>query len=175
MKIFYKLIILALLLAFVSPFLIKGSNGQPLWDIKRWFQEAKYDAKHSIQSAKQSVSQSLLSLQNDDSTQTPQASGLYRYRDDNGKWVYTDQKPKGHNVESVTLKEEVATLKTITLPEGFGEKHGKDSKTEKLDLNQGATPFTTAPLSELPKTMKNLEAIQEKFEKRQQELDQAIQ
>lgn len=175
MKLFYKLIILALLFALVSPFLIKDPNGQPLWDINRWFQQAKREAERSIQSAKHSVNQSLSSDQDNDpeSSSSMPASGLYRYRDDNGKWVYTDQKPQGDNAESVTLKKEVTTMKTITLPEGFGEDQSKDSKIEDLDLNKGSMPFTTAPLSELPKTMKNLEAIQEKFDKRQQQLDQA--
>lgn len=177
MKLFYKLIIFALLFALVSPFLIKDPNGRPLWDINQWFQQTKRDTERSIDSIQQSVKQSLSgeATTTDNQAQTGQSSGLYRYRDDNGKWVYTDQKPEGDNAESVTLKEEVATMKTITLPEGFGDSPSSDKEIENINLNQGAMPFTTAPLSELPKTMKNLEAIQEKFEKRQQVLDQATQ
>lgn len=152
MKLFYKLIILALIGSLAAPFIVKGPDGKPLMNYQ--------DVVKSFSPSKE-IKQAF-------SGEKPK---LYRYQDEKGQWQYTDTPPDSSKAQVVTLNKQAATLKTIELPEGY-----RDSKTEStfdpLEKSNGL-PLTTAPLEKVPEMLEQIDGIQKKMDNRQAELDAA--
>ncbi len=153
MPIFYKLIILALIGALAAPFILKKPDGTPMMTFEQFMPDAS-----------KSISQ-LKSIGKD----KPQ---LYRWKDDKGQWQYSDTPHESAQVEKFQAKSTINSMKTIELPEGFGE----PKKEEQFDptQNDGVNiPVTTAPLTKVPEMIQQIEGIQTKFDNRQKQLDAA--
>ncbi len=154
MSLIYKLIILALIGALASPFFIKKPDGTPLLTLKQIMRQAD---------------SSTAKLGSSSSNQTK----LYRYKDDKGRWQYTDRPPESQAAEKVTLNKPITSLKTITLPEGFGEPKEAEQRFDPTEDTGARLPITTAPLNKVPEMLDQIEGIQEKFDARQSALDAA--
>ncbi len=151
MPITYKLLLLALIAALAAPFILKKPDGTPLMTLQQFFPEAS-SGINKIKSI------------------TKKDTQLYRYKDSKGHWQYTDTPPEQGQAEKVKLKSTITSMKTIELPEGFGE----PKKEESFDANEDSgprLPVTTAPLEKVPEMLQNIEGIQEKFDQRQSAID----
>ncbi len=153
MPIFYKLIILALIGALAAPFILKKSDGTPMMT----FAQFMPDASKSINKLK--------SIGKD-------APQLYRWKDAKGHWQYSDTPHESADAEKFQANVTINSMKTIELPEGFGE----PKEEERFDPTQSDgvnIPVTTAPLSKVPEMLQQIEGIQTKFDNRQKQLDAA--
>ncbi len=97
MSLFYKLIILGLLLALAAPFIMKKPDGTPFMT---WQQLMPDNVKSAIKKDTQ----------------------LYRWKDDKGHWQYTDTPPGNNQAEKIAVKTTINSMKTIELPEGYQAK-----------------------------------------------------
>ena len=152
MKLFYKLIILALIGSLAAPFIVKGPDGKPLMDYK--------DLVKSFSPSKE-FKQAISGGQ-------PQ---LYRYQNEKGQWQYTDTPPDSVQAQTVKLNKQAATLKTIELPEGYRETQ-PESRFDPLEKSSGL-PLTTAPLEKVPEMLEQIDGIQKKLDNRQSQIDAA--
>jgi len=153
MSLVYKLIILALIGALAAPFIIKKPDGTPMMTLKQFMPDAS-----------QSIDQ-LKSIGKADAQ-------LYRWQDEKGNWQYSDTPHDSAQGEKFQVQATINSMKTIELPEGFGEPKKKE-RFDPTDDSGVNLPVTTAPLNKVPEMLENIEGIQEKFDARQQQLDAA--
>ncbi|MEY8205854.1 MAG: DUF4124 domain-containing protein [Bermanella sp.] len=153
MPLFYKVIILALIGALAAPFIMKKPDGTPMMTFKQFMPDA---------------SKSIDQLTAMGKTQ-PQ---LYRWKDEKGHWQYSDSPHESAQGEKFQVQATINAMKTIELPEGFGEPKKKEP-SEPGDTDGFNVPVTTAPLSKVPKMLEDIDGIQQKFDNRQQQLDAA--
>lgn len=146
MSLFYKLIILGLLLALASPFIMKKPDGTPFMT---WQQLMPDNVTSAIKKDTQ----------------------LYRWKDDKGQWQYTDTPPENNQAEQITVKTTINSMKTIELPEGYQPK--KQEPENQQNQNSGLSLPTTAPLTEVPKLLEDIDGIQKKYDTRQSQIDAA--
>ncbi|MEH6346557.1 MAG: DUF4124 domain-containing protein [Bermanella sp.] len=146
MSLFYKLIILGLILALASPFIMKKPDGTPFMT---WQQLMPDDVKSSFKKDTQ----------------------LYRWKDDKGHWQYTDTPPENNQAERIVVKATINSMKTIELPEGYQPK--KEEPVNPQNQNSGLSLPTTAPLTEVPKLLEDIDGIQAKYDARQSQIDAA--
>ena len=146
MSLFYKLIILGLILALAAPFIMKKPDGTPFMT----WQQLMPD---TIQSA------------------VKKDTKLYRWKDDKGHWQYTDTPPENNQAEQIAVKTTINSMKTIELPEGYQPQ--KEEPENQPGQNSGLSLPTTAPLTEVPKLLEDIDGIQEKYDARQGQIDAA--
>ncbi len=146
MSLFYKLIILGLLLALAAPFIMKKPDGTPFMT---WQQLMPDNVKSAIKKDTQ----------------------LYRWKDDKGHWQYTDTPPENNQAERIAVKTTINSMKTIELPEGYQTK--KQEPENEQDQHSGLSLPTTAPLTEVPKLLEDIDGIQKKYDARQSQIDAA--
>ncbi|WP_396588185.1 hypothetical protein [Bermanella sp. R86510] len=176
MKLYYKLILLALMLALVGPFFIKDQSGQPLWSLQKWYNQGKDHLQRYTKQVEQSISSDAIE---------PSGPSLYRYKDENGAWIYTDTKPDNQDAELITLTDSITEVKAFSLPKPKNQSETSQPATEQTtlkspsqedaDIPTSSNPLTTAPLSEVPNTLKQIESIREQYRLRQQQIDNASQ
>lgn len=152
MSMFYKLIILGLILALAAPFIMKKPDGTPFMTWEQFMPGSK-DVLNKIKSSTQSDTQ------------------LYRWKDAKGHWQYTDTPPENGQGEKIAVKTTINSMKTIELPEGYQPK--KAEPENQAAQSSGLSLPTTAPLTEVPNMLENIEGIQKKFDARQGEIDAA--
>ncbi len=153
MSLFYKLIILGLIGALAAPFIIKKPDGTPMMTLKQFMPD---------------VSSSITNLKNASKGDTQ----LYRWKDDKGHWQYSDTPKDSGDAEKFKVKTQIISMKTIELPEGYGEPKKKE-RFDPLADDGTNIPITTAPLSKVPEMLQQIEGIQGKFDARQKQLDAA--
>ncbi len=153
MSLFYKLIILGLIGALAAPFIIKKPDGTPIMTLKQFMPDASSSIKQ------------LKSIGKADTQ-------LYRWKDEKGHWQYSDTPHESAQAEKIQVQATINSMKTIELPEGFGEPKKKE-RFDPTDNDGVNLPVTTAPLSKVPEMLENIEGIQQKFDARQQQLDAA--
>jgi hypothetical protein len=153
MPLFYKLIILGLITALAAPFIIKKPDGTPMMTLKQFMP----DATSSINKLKNMAKED------------PQ---LYRWKDEKGRWQYSDTPHESQSAEKFAVKSQINSMKTIELPEGF-RKPEKEESFDPLSNDGIRMPVTTAPLSKVPEMLQQIEDIQGKFDARQKQLDAA--
>ena len=149
MKIFTKLLLLALVAGLAAPFILKGPNGQPLLNYK--------DFIPTTDSVINSV--------------TPKTeTKLYKWKDAKGHWQFGDTPPDSVAAQEMQVKTQINAMKTIELPEGFKEK--KEEPEEGFDpLSSGASPLSTAPIEKVPEMLDQIEGFQQKLDGRAKKLD----
>lgn len=153
MPLVYKIIILALIGALAAPFILKKPDGTPMMTLKQFMPDASSSIKQ------------LKSLGKADTQ-------LYRWKDEKGHWQYSDTPHESAQGEKFQVQTTINSMKTIELPEGFGEPRKKE-RFDPLDNSGVNIPVTTAPLSKVPEMLQQIEGIQDKFDARQQQLDAA--
>ncbi len=153
MPLFYKLIILGLIGALAAPFIIKKPDGTPMMTLKQFMPD---------------TTRSINKLKNASKADTQ----LYRWKDAKGHWQYSDTPQDSQSAEKFKVKSPIISMKTIELPEGYGEPK-KTKRFDPMSDDGGSIPLTTAPLSKVPEMLQQIEGIQGKFDARQKQLDAA--
>lgn len=149
MKLFNKLLMLAVVAALAGPFFLKKPDGTPLLNWRDFI------PKNPIESVIPSEPQK-----------------MYKWKDAKGHWQFGDMPPEGVHAIEMSVKTQINAMKTIELPEGFGEDPKKAQPKERFDPTQkGATPFSTAPISEVPEMLDQIKDYQETLDNRQKTLD----
>ncbi|MEM1262910.1 MAG: DUF4124 domain-containing protein [Pseudomonadota bacterium] len=120
MRLFAKLMLLLVIAALAGPFILKGSDGKPLW---------------SIASVKASV-QSVWNQLGNDAEQNLQAVGvdamsddveIYRWQDENGQWHFSEEPPAGIAAETMTIDPDTNMISLPALPEPLPAETAPDS------------------------------------------------
>ncbi|MFY0639654.1 MAG: DUF4124 domain-containing protein [Bermanella sp.] len=152
MGLFNKLLLLALVLAVASPFILKKPDGSPILDISEFIEPAK----------------------NLTSTVVPSAApkSLYRWQDAKGNWQYSDHPPEGSNAQQIQVEDKINSMKTIELPEGYQDKPEESERFDPTDGNGSSLPLTTAPIEKVPEMLDQINDFQKNLDSRQQQLDQ---
>jgi hypothetical protein len=150
MKIFTKLLLLALVAGLAAPFFLKGPNGLPLLNYKDFIPTPD------------SVMNSI----------TPKAeTKLYKWKDAKGHWQFGDNPPEGVGASTMQVKTQINSMKTIELPEGFKNNTGTEPEKGFDPLSSGASPLSTAPIDKVPEMMDRIESYQQKLDDRAKTLD----
>lgn len=152
MKIFTKLLLLALVAGLAAPFFLKGPNGQPLLNYK--------DFIPTPDSIMNSV--------------TPKAEiKMYKWKDAKGHWQFGDNPPEGVAANEMHVKTQINSMKTIELPDGFKDNINTEEDTNpRFDpLSSGASPLSTAPIEKVPEMLDQIEGFQQKLDDRAKTLD----
>lgn len=152
MGLFNKLLLLALVLALASPFILKKPDGSPILDISEFMEPAK----------------------NLTSSMTPSAApkSLYRWQDAKGNWQYSDHPPEGSNAQQIQVEDKINSMKTIDLPEGYQDKPKESERFDPTDGSGSSLPVTTAPIEKVPEMLDQIKDFQKNLDSRQQQLDQ---
>lgn len=153
MKLFNKLLLLAVVAALAGPFILKKPDGTPFL---KW---QDFIPQDPVKSIKESVTPS-------------EPKKMYKWKDAKGHWQFGDMPPEGVTAVEMQVKTQINAMKTIELPEGFGEDPKHEQNKERFDPTQkGATPFSTAPISEVPEMLDQIKDYQETLDNRQKALD----
>ncbi|HEB55614.1 MAG TPA: hypothetical protein ENI98_04765 [Gammaproteobacteria bacterium] len=185
MKLMFKLMLLALLLVGVSPFLLHGPNGKPILaldklslpDLSRLFgHSSSAQVSTTIDNIKSTADDVLPVKLKDNNT------AVHKWRDEYGIWHFSDkQNPDG--------KDEVVLINTDTNvvqagPQAKNSPHKQkttSARGEKENTNddEPGIPFpTTIPIQDIPKLIKDTQALKDTMNKRyekQQELLDSLQ
>lgn len=150
MGLFNKLLLLVLVLALASPFILKKPDGTPFLNIQDFLKPAA-DLKNA--------------------TLKSEPKSLYRWQDEKGNWQYSDHPPENVQAQSIQVEDKINAMKTIDLPEGYRE---KEKSTQRFDLTDGSgssLPLTTAPIEKVPEMLDQIEHFQQNLDNRKQQLD----
>lgn len=166
MKIFIKLMILALVLSYASLFVIKKPDGTPI----RTLDSLKPDLNFSGLS--EGLSESVDSVRNIISTETQDTTGntmqvevqkkqLYRWQDENGVWNYSDSPPPDVNAEAMALQApNVMNLNpSVVITEDV-------QVPDETDAEPGLIP---QQIREMQQTMQRAEEVSTQFRERLEE------
>ncbi len=149
MGLFNKLLLLVLVLALASPFILKKPDGTPFVRLQD-FLDSVPDVKTPSLST--------------------ESKPLYRWQDEKGNWQYSDHPPENVQAESMQVEDKINSMKTIDLPEGY-----RDSETPKrfdpLDGSGTSLPLTTAPIEKVPEMLDQIQNFQQELEDRKHTLD----
>ncbi|GLQ33566.1 DUF4124 domain-containing protein [Litoribrevibacter albus] len=204
MKIFIKLMLLAVVGAVVAPMFLKGPDGKPIMDVTDFAPSA------SSESAYVSASETSSKL-----------TTVYKWKDENGQWHFSDNQAQGSNHETLKYNPNANVIQSLQMPEEpeYAEAMpggrplyaanvlttSSKKKEEDLDL-EGLEPeavkrikralassnngkgnananntdgvsgisLTTIPLSEIPKLIEDAKNVQALLDKRNEQLEEAI-
>jgi hypothetical protein len=152
MGLFNKLLLLALVLAVASPFILKKPDGTPILEISKFLEPATNMTKSALPSA------------------TPKS--LYRWQDEKGNWQYSDHPPENSNAQMIQVEDKINSMKTIDLPEGYQDKPKDTERFDPTDGSGSSLPLTTAPIEKVPEMLDQIKDFQKNLDSRQQQLDQ---
>lgn len=155
MKIFNKLLMLIVVAAIAGPFFLKKPDGTPLLN---WRDFIPKESVQVITAAKETV--------------IPKQK-MYKWKDAKGHWQFGDTPPQGADAVEYQAKAQVHGMKHIELPEDFEDPYDrKPSQSTRFDPTQSsATPFSTAPITEVPKMLDQIKDYQQTLDKRNKALD----
>lgn len=151
MSLFNKLLLLALVLALASPFILKKPDGTPILEISQFLEPAK------------NIGQSVIP--------TAAPKSLYRWQDEKGNWQYSDHPPENTQSQMIQVEDKINSMKTIDLPEGYQDKPKSSDRFDPTDGQGSSLPLTTAPLEKVPEMLEQIKGFQESLDNRQQQLD----
>ncbi|VAX14282.1 hypothetical protein MNBD_GAMMA24-14 [hydrothermal vent metagenome] len=177
MKLIFKLMLLALLLVGVSPFLLHGPNGKPILsldklalpNLARLFDRASSaSVSKTIDNIKSTADEALPVKLNDNNT------AVHKWRDERGIWHFSDkQNPQGKD-EVVLINTNTNVVQADPKVNNKPNKPANGSATggekENKEDNGPGIPFpTTIPLQDIPKLIKDTQVLKNSMNKRYQE------
>ncbi|MAA71878.1 MAG: hypothetical protein CL679_09150 [Bermanella sp.] len=151
MGIIIKLLLLALVLALASPFILKKPDGRPILEISEFLKPASDIGKSVISS--------------------DQPKSLYRWQDEKGNWQFSDHPPEGSNAQAMQVEDKINSMKTIDLPEGYQNQSKEKPRFDPTQNDDTSLPLTTAPLDKVPEMLDQIKGFQESLDNRQQQLE----
>lgn len=152
MGIFNKLLLLALVLALASPFILKKPDGTPILDVSELLKPAKTMTEAILPSGEQ--------------------PSLYRWKDEKGNWQFSDTPPESVNAQMMEVETKINSMKTIDLPEGYQDKPKvENNRFDPTDGEGSSLPLTTAPIEKVPEMLDKIKDFQQSLDDRKQQLD----
>jgi hypothetical protein len=151
MGLFNKLLLLALVLALASPFILKQPDGQPILDISTILKPANDVGKTILPNA--------------------QPKSLYRWQDEKGNWQFSDHSPKHADAQLMEVEDKINSMKTIDLPADFQNTSKKIERFDPTENDGPSFPLTTAPLEKVPEMLEQIKGFQQSLDSRKQQLD----
>lgn len=184
MNLMLKLCLTLTTLAVAGLFFIKTPDGQPILSLDKILPQKDQvtgKAQYLLSKAKDKVSSINPTSSNGDANKNdPNASGVYRWQDENGQWQYSNIKPDAqHNkpVESVqnqlTIHENLGKKKNTATEQKYTEKHHDKSPDKNKTDGIKMSPFTVAP-AEIPKLIEDTKNVQKLMNERDTNLKKAI-
>lgn len=172
MKLFIKLMILALILSYASLFIIKRPDGTPIRTLDSLIPSAEFDFS-GITGLLESGRAMIESLGEDrprdlpDETQT-ESGGLYRWRDENGTLNYSNSPPPGVRAERITP--EAPTVMTL-YPETGSEEAAAQASEEPPSDSGGQLP---GRLGEMQETLQQAQEVSDQFQRKLEEQQEVL-
>ncbi|HEB87388.1 MAG TPA: DUF4124 domain-containing protein [Gammaproteobacteria bacterium] len=175
MKRVFKLMLLALVLVGVSPFLLHGSNGKPLFSLDKLtlpnlshlFGRAGSDAAR--------VSKTLGDIKSTAGKVLPieldgKHTAVHKWRDKHGVWHFSDkQNPHGKD-EVVLINTNTNVVQADPVAKAIPNKQKSGTATDKKENTKDAGPSiplpTTIPMKDIPKLIRDTQALKDTLNKR---------
>ena len=198
MKFFAKVLICVTLLAMAGPFFLKGPDGRPLIDARKFGVSAMSDFFSMFKNLMpgNSTHQIITDSDTEQGEDNPHADLLtmkgdvlyYRWQDENGTWQFTKTRPPEHVTDYIPIVTNVNanlmdSMRQDKIEETLGitkedvikhaDRVSKD-KADDVDLSEELAElgFEDAnPLKSIPKILENTRQIQENAKQKQQILD----
>ena len=181
MKLSFKIMLLALMLVVVSPFILPGSNGKPIlsWDklnlpdFASLFGRANTaKVSKTLDELKSTADEALPGEPDDNNT------AVHKWIDKHGVWHFSDkQNPDGTDeVVRINLNRNVVQPTPVVkdIPDENENASGATGKGG--ESNDGTNiPFpTTVPMKDIPKLINDTKALKESMDKRYQEQQEVL-
>ena len=181
MKLSFKLMLLALVLVVVSPFLLHTPNGRPILSLDKLSLpdfSSLFGRSNSARVSKtidklKSTADEALPIELDDNS-----TAVHKWIDEHGVWHFSDKKnPDGHD-EVVRINTSTNVVQATPVAKDIADESessaAADGKEDKKD--DGPTiPFpTTIPMKDIPKLINDTKALKESMDKRYKEQQQLM-
>lgn len=182
MKLIFKLMLLALLLIGISPFLLHGSNGKPILSLDK---RLPLDLAHlfsRIRSAPVAKTRKSIKLNTKDPLPIldDDNTTVHKWRDKTGVWHFSDTRnPHGKDdVVLINTNTNTNVIQANPKAENSPATQKNDRTTDKKENtnNAGAgIPFpTTIPMKDIPKLIKDTRILKETMNRRYKEQQKQI-
>ncbi len=185
MKLIFKLMLLALLLVGVSPFLLHTPNGKPILSLAKlplpnlshlFGHSNSTQVSKAIDNIKSTATEALPVKLKDNNT------AVHKWQDERGIWHFSDkQNPHGKD-EVVLINTNTNVVQAGPKAENSPNEQGNDSAVNKKENSKDDGPGisfpTTIPIQDIPKLIKDTQALKDTMNKRyqkQQELLDSLQ
>ncbi|MEH6544720.1 MAG: hypothetical protein V7721_12360 [Porticoccaceae bacterium] len=183
MKIMWKLSLLGLLMALVFPFIIHGQGGEPVVTLKDMALDMEspiVNAKQKIEIVKQKFNGGEF-FSNQQGEQVSNSTGLsvYRWRDSNGAWQFSDETNPHGDYETVVIEMNLEssglTSSDDALPQLSDNNNDRANGLEALLKNVNKLPLPlTISSDDLEKMIKDSGGLQGLVEKYGERLDTPV-
>ncbi len=176
MKLVFKLMLLALILVGVSPFLLHGSNGKPLFSLDKlalpnlsrlFARPGAAQVSKTLDNIKSTASKALPAELGNDKT------AVHKWRDEHGVWHFSDkQNPHGKD-EVVLINTNTNVVQADPVAKAIPNKQKNGTATDKKENTKDAGPSipfpTTVPMKDIPKLIKDAQTLKDTMNKRYKE------
>ncbi|NIB39569.1 DUF4124 domain-containing protein [Pseudomaricurvus alkylphenolicus] len=160
MKWMIKSMLLILVVGLVAPFFLKRPDGQPWMTINPdWYPSALW------QRLTGGVNQALPDFSGDSSAPTR----VYKWRDKDGSWRYSDTPPEGIDAQSLDINPDTNLIQG--LPQKQSEQQKKSQPATDNDLPGVPLPLTVSP-DQVQKMMDDARNVQQLMDQRSEMLEQ---
>ncbi len=165
MKLFIKLMVLVLIAALAAPFFIKGPDGRPLMEASD-FRGSLADARRSVERQWRSIT-SRFGRGSGGNTAT-----VYRWRDADGNWVYSDQPNPAGNSEQVTVRTDVNVMDLPDAPPPAAPAAAPGAAPARPDESSPMVPLILQP-ERVDQLFEDVKKIESDAAQRAEELERA--
>lgn len=177
MKIFIKFIIFVLVLGLAGPFIMRGPDGKPLMDYRKFVPNLS-SVKTSIGRLWSDIGAKVSSDHNsfDSGSDSESANGVetwgktrvFQWQDDDGVWQYTDKPPVGISSETIWLNPNENIVLSMGDPVSeIADEEDSDAQAPGFEL---PLPLTVSP-AEVPKLIEDAKNVKELMEARNEMLE----
>ncbi len=139
MRLFWKFLLLILVLALAGPFFIKGPDGDPLLtgsDVKHSFQKTVASARQKWRSVSTDTQRA---LGNDNAGKTT----VHKWQDANGQWHYSDEAPEGEISETLVVDPDLNVMDAIPIIKPEQTSVNTPAATDSTEISQPLIPIPT--------------------------------
>jgi len=162
------MMIMVMLIGVASLFVIKRPDGQPYLSIDAIFNKVENDTQSLLDESKRHLNKAVdyAKQATTDESQTTKQPTIYKWQDENGNWIYSDQpNPKGNSQTHQLDPSKVTIMAAEDTSILYKDKQAAESESLK------ANAMNPQDVKEL---MKNTKNIQKLMDDRQKQLDAVI-
>jgi len=175
MKLFIKLIVLALVLSYASLFVIRNPDGTPIRTLDSLIPSFNFSGTSSGIGA---TVNSLLTVFNNESNEATneesasnrevavQTREIYRWQDEQGTWHYTDTPPPGVNAEVMALQ--APTIMNLNPSTATDDQPEANDQSDVVTA-ENETSLLPERFREMQNTLQQAEEVSEQFQERMEQ------
>ena len=173
MKLILKLMLVALVLVGVSPFLLHGPDGRPLFSLDRLKLGKPIDAAgKSMKSIQSDIGKAAQQPADDTTT-------VHKWIDEHGVWHFSDRANPDGGDQVVRINTNTNVVRATPVAKEAAEEKAADGRGGKdggqKDDSGTDIPFpTTVPMKDIPKLVNDTRALQQTMNKRYEEQQKLI-